>query len=315
MSGNGLPGGYKRATSLNDKPAYAYPENCGDFDSPAWICFGIYDKQLSRRGSLVTTLGLYMPESATMPSTVSWENERIGYKTRGLANAAHKTISESGGIKNYLNNLHGGTNSLTDVLQAKTAEMATQIMGEGGGQDGAKDIASGVAGNFAIEGGARILSGALGTQDGGNLSQDQALGITIGSIRNPYLTALFRGVDFRTFEFSFNFFPHNENECNTIRDMIKILRMASLPQYQSFGTAGDMLLDYPMEFDISYKWGASDNNYIHRFKPAVLVGLDTDYTGYGSWVSMRNGMPASIKLNLRFTELEIVTRRDVHIGY
>lgn len=298
------------------KPAYAYPSHCGSEDAPAWICFGVYDKNITSRGNLLTTIGLMMPEKASMPSTVSWENESIGFRTNAMMGALSTAIDRVGGADAIMASMEGGYSSFNRMASGINAELSTAMKSSIPTDGGGIEISSGLA-DAAASYGVDKMVGMLPirNQDGGSFSTNQTLGMTTGTIRNPYLTAMFRGVDFRSFEFSFNFFPHNEDECNTIHDIIKILRMAHLPDYYHGGGQGSYLFKYPLEFDIVYKWGADDNPYIHKFKPSVLTAIETNFTGYGTWVSMRNGMPASITLDLRFTELDIVTRTDVDEGF
>ena len=140
-------------------------------------------------------------------------------------------------------------------------------------------------------------------------------GIVTGSIPNPYMTMMFKGVNFRTFEFTFKLYPHNTKERDSIHKIIKYLRGAALPPGGGKGMSPAML-GYPKEFDIEYwfvdKDGASKpNKYLNKFKRSVIVGIETNYTGAGQFAQMRDGFPTEITLNLRFTELSIVLRDDV----
>jgi hypothetical protein len=157
------------------------------------------------------------------------------------------------------------------------------------------------------------IASSIAQKMGSSASAETLMGATLQKIPNPYLTMLFRGVDFRTFEFTFKLYPHSQQDTITIRDMIKSLRMASLPPGK--GGSGDYLLGYPNEFTIEYHYGDIINPWLNKFKRCVLVGIDTDYTGSGMWSMTRDGFPAEITLNLRFTEIEIVLRDDVNEGY
>ena len=147
---------------------------------------------------------------------------------------------------------------------------------------------------------------------GGTASSDAILGATTGQVRNPYLTALFKGVDFRTFEMSFKFCPYKEKDCETIDNIIKQFRGAALPPGSS--ATQSAFLGYPNEFEIRYIWKGKENKFLHKFKRCVLTGIDVDYTGMGLWAAMRNGFPAESNIVLRFSEIEIVLRDDVQKG-
>lgn len=145
---------------------------------------------------------------------------------------------------------------------------------------------------------------------GGNVSADTLLGAS-GKVKNPFLIALFKGVDFRTFEMEFKFVPFSESDCNSIQNIIKTLRASSLPD----NSQGDTILGYPKEFEIRYIWKGQENRYLNKFKRCVLTGIDVNYTGMGQWAVMRNGFPAEIFLTLRFSEIEILLRKDIEEGY
>lgn len=149
---------------------------------------------------------------------------------------------------------------------------------------------------------------------GSSASTETLMGVTKQKIPNPYLTMLFRGVDFRTFEFSFKLYPHSQADTGTISGMLKELRKASLPPGSGAG-GGPSILGYPNEFEIQYLYDGNVNPWLNKFKRCVLVAIDTDYTGSGMWSMTRDGFPAEINLNLRFTEIEIVLRDDVQDGF
>ena len=147
---------------------------------------------------------------------------------------------------------------------------------------------------------------------GGRASADQLQGALSGKIRNPYLTMLFRGVDFRTFEMTFKFYPPSEQDCSTIDNIIREFKGSSVPEGAS--SEQTAFMGYPREFEIQYIWNGKENKYLHKFKRCVLTACESDYTGAGQWAAMRNGFPAETTLTLRFTETEIVLRDDIMKG-
>lgn len=275
----------------------AYPPSLGSESCPAWIKFTIYGRKLAARTNQIKTIGLYMPENASMPSTASWENEKVGMRGHGVLNAintmAQKYESSSG--KSFANELTIG--NIND-------ELIKSVVGEMG--SAAVDMGT----NVAQQGAAGLLNKAINAATGREGTLASNLSMAVGAVPNPFLTAVYRGTDFRSFSFSFNLFPHNEEECELIMQIIQSFREAALPKAQT-----NYIRSIPLEFDIAYMFGSKVNTYIHRFKPSVCTGIDLNYTGNGSWTVMRNAMPASIILNLKFSEIEIVTRGDVEKGY
>lgn len=131
-----------------------------------------------------------------------------------------------------------------------------------------------------------------------------------GMLLNPYLAQLFRGVDFRNFQYAFRFVPYSLSDCETIKEIHTIFRKWALPSGPA-GGGGSPYLNYPGEVDIQYQFQDGENEYIHRFKRSVITSIDIDYTGAGMWTMMRNGFPTETVMNISLSEIEIVVREDV----
>lgn len=131
-----------------------------------------------------------------------------------------------------------------------------------------------------------------------------------GMLLNPYLSQIFRGVDFRNFQYTFRFVPYNLADCDLIKEIITIFRKWALPSGPA-GGGQSFYLNYPGEVDIQYQFQDNENDYIHRFKRSVITGIDIDYTGAGMWTMMRNGFPTETVMNVKLSEIQIVVREDV----
>lgn len=251
-----------------------YPYNLRDVEShPAWIQFNWFDRKSPRDRAPKDTIQLYMPEQASQPATVNWETERFGLIGHTVATAA-RTGMDQGRVDAAVNSAMSNVDGMADVAATRALAKGTSRL-------------------------ASIL--------GGQVTEEGLIGEVTGKIPNPYLTYIFRGVDFRTFTFVFKFYPYREQDCEVIDEIIRIMRANSLPHYKS----GDAFLGYPCECDISYKWRGKDNIWLHKFKPAVCTGIDVDYTSQGMFSVMRNGFPSEITMSTKWSEIEIVTREDV----
>ena len=255
-----------------------YPPNLADHNAhPAWIQFSFFNRKSLKKSTDDDVIQLYMPETASSPNTVSWDAEKFGIVGSAVAGAYNSAAS--------------GLPSAGEVVAGVSAK---------GMQIGQAAVAIGQA---------KLLS-AVAQKFGGHVSAEGLMGATQGRIMNPYLTMVFRGVDFRSFACNFSFFPFKESDCETIHDIITSFRANSLPDLQD----NDAFMGYPKEVEIAYKWKSDDNKWLHKFKRCVLTSVDTDYTPDGMFSVMRNGMPACIKVNLQFKEIEIVMRKDVLEG-
>jgi hypothetical protein len=142
---------------------------------------------------------------------------------------------------------------------------------------------------------------------GSSVSAESIAGASVKQLANPYLTMVFRGVDFRKFSFQFKFSPFTPNDAQVIFNIMQSFRKNSLPTHSS----QNAFLGYPSECEIQYLWQGSPNNWLNRFKRSVCTKVDINYTAQGLFAAMRDGFPASVIMNVEFTELDIVTADDI----
>ena len=173
----------------------------------------------------------------------------------------------------------------------------------------AGDIAS-----RAAQGGAANLASAVISKMGGQVTAEGIMGETTGKIPNPYVTMVFKGIDFRKFQMEFKFAPFTESDCDIIDAIIKAFRSNSLSP-GSGANKGPAFLGYPQEVEIKYLWMGEDNKWLHKFKRSVITHVDVNYAAAGVFSTQRNGFPSNIIVNLSFSEVEIVLRDDVAQGY
>lgn len=260
-----------------------YPRDLGNPDRfPAWINFSFFKRHNVEKREATDKIDLYMPESVENPSTVRWSTEDFGFVGNKIASAA-QSVSNSG----------------FDGITMDSIKRAS--------------------GDAAWLASARALSGAGSAAAallGGDVTAEGLMGEVAGKIPNPYLTMVFKGVDFRSFAFVFKFFPFSEEDCDRIYKIINTFRKNVLPGKGDNGA----FLTYPMECDISYKWGGASsgdgggqfgNKWLHKFKPAYCTAFDVNYTNTGMFSVMRNGFPSEISVAMKWSERELVTAEDI----
>jgi hypothetical protein len=143
---------------------------------------------------------------------------------------------------------------------------------------------------------------------GSTVSGEDVVSASVGQLMNPYLTMVFRGVDFRKFSFQFKFSPFTPQDAQTIFNIMQSFRANSLPLHSPSAA----FLGYPSECEIQYLWQGKPNQWLNRFKRSVCTKVDINYTAQGLFAAMRDGFPASVVMNVDFTELDIVTADDIN---
>lgn len=252
-----------------------FPKNLVNSElNPAFINFQYYSTKLGIPIP-TTNIALAMPEDISQPSTISWDNEKFGMAGEGIKQAMKHGLAGEGVDSQTIE-------SMTGALEARVKNAAIF--------------------NIAKTAGEAFGSGA---------SAEGMMGAVSGKIANPYVTAIFRGVNFRNFDFVFRFTPLSQEDCVLIEQIISTMRAMALPDYTMNGS----YLAYPYECRIDYFWKGRRNKWLNRFKRSACTKIDVNYTGTGSFSAMRNGFPTQIVLTTSWTELDIVVRGDIKDGY
>jgi hypothetical protein len=198
------------------------------------------------------------------------------------------------------------------------AQYDSQTMGTVGAS-----MTNGVSGSFAdlkdIGAGGNLGQSALSelVQTGGNLLGGGAGDVINQAVFNRAANAakylLFKGIEFRKFQFQYNFVPQNKQESINLEEIVQIFRQAMLPDIVSVG-----FYDIPQSFQIQYILKDSTGkkvNELHKFKPSNLEECNVSYGANGRFTLTKDGYPANIQLSLTFSENEQVTRKDIPKGY
>ena len=137
------------------------------------------------------------------------------------------------------------------------------------------------------------------------------LSAATGLATNPRKEQVFKGVDFRTFQFDYQFFPRSMEEADNV---MKIINQFKFHMHPEFKDANNFLYIYPSEFDISYFQGGKENLNIHRHTSCVLTEMNVNYTPNGTFTTFPNGMPTQINVTMNFRELGLLTKQKVRDG-
>lgn len=135
---------------------------------------------------------------------------------------------------------------------------------------------------------------ALKTILGGNISD--AISAQYGIASNQFLTVMLKGPQYKKHEFSWKLSPRNEQESESIRNIILTLNNAIAP-----GLAGPVFT-FPKVFEIKFN---PNENLLYKFKPAVVESMSVNYAPSGAPAFYRRtNAPDSVEIRLQFLELE-----------
>ena len=179
----------------------------------------------------------------------------------------------------------------TDVLAEGATDLIKGITEGGGGG------VSGLVKTLADGGSAAIQSAALQNVPGGDAVQAMA-----GVAPNPKKEQIFKNMDFRTFQYDYQFFPRSMEESANIRNIINTFRYHMHPEFKD---DDGFLYIYPGEFEIYYYMGDSENPFVHKHTSAVLKEVNVNYTPQGQFTSFDNGAPTQINMTLSLSLIHI----------
>lgn len=138
-----------------------------------------------------------------------------------------------------------------------------------------------------------------------------AASAALGLAANPKKEQIFKGVDFRTFTFEYQFFPRNVDEA---RNVLRIIEEFKYHMHPEFADTYNFVYVYPSEFDIAYFANGKENPNLHRHTSCVLTSMNINYTPNGMYTTFDNGMPTQINMSLEFRELALLTKDKVKNG-
>jgi hypothetical protein len=156
------------------------------------------------------------------------------------------------------------------------------------------------------------LAGAIGT----NLALSKgpfaaANSVATGLAANPKKEQVFSGVDFRTFQVEYQFFPRSVTEAANVQRIIKEFKYHMHPEFKD---ANNFVYIYPSEFDIFYYQNGRENLNLHRHTSCVLTEMSINYTPNGAFTTFANGMPTQINVQMSFRELALLTKDKILDG-
>ena len=143
-------------------------------------------------------------------------------------------------------------------------------------------------GETAVTMGGRLITegmkkAAIGTIDAfTGASTEGAINKVFGQTLNPFIEVTFNNMGVRSFEYTFNFRPKNEDETKDVKAIIQLFRFHMVPELKG---SNHRYMTLPSTFDIHYMYqsneASSENNFYSKIATCVLKGCDVNYTPNG----------------------------------
>ena len=153
-----------------------------------------------------------------------------------------------------------------------------------------------------------------------NVSAESLLTRTSGQVLNPNMELLFKGVQLRSFNFTFNMAPREQREAIEVKNIIRTFKK-SMAARNSSGAGAGLFISSPNIFQLEYRSGNSKHPFLNTFKPCALRSMNVDYSASGVYSTYEDATPVHMKLTLSFQELNPVylsdynDLTDIGVGY
>jgi len=130
-----------------------------------------------------------------------------------------------------------------------------------------------------------------------------------GIVNNPLPTVFFKGMDLRSFTWTWKLVPKSSGDASAIKNILKTLRKNVLPEKLDGATT---YLKYPNMVlpNVLEGGGAADLDLYGKFKKSSVKELLINYTAEGTSAYFVDGHPVAINLQITFQEIEAYTKED-----
>lgn len=146
---------------------------------------------------------------------------------------------------------------------------------------------------------------------GANVDIQDLISRTQGIVLNPNLELLFKSVQLRQFNYSFNFTPRSRAESNTVKAIIRTFkRRMSSKSTTSADSGRGLFIGAPDVFQLTFMKGREKHPFLNDHKICALTNMSTNYTGTGAYATYEDATPVQINMSLSFNELSPVYFED-----
>ena len=239
--------------------------------------------KLSDKSITTAAIAIYMPNSIKASYQQSYEED-----TAGIA-------GDLEGIKGSIDRLSA---SAGGPPGASTNMSAAQI----------KAALSGASG-MAIRQGKKLVGELVSMAGAGD--PVRFLQKRSGNALNPRNEQFYDSPEFRSFSYTFDFWPRNMKEAKAVQDIITIFKYNSSPGKK--GEAG-AIFELPNYFRISYMNRGEVNSNLNLISACYCQSVDVDYAPDGEPRFFDDGQPVHTRLSVSFIEDRILTKDDIIQG-
>ena len=307
-----------------------YPQETTNLGDGHYVIFDVIENKKTYYGSSGLTPGDRM-NSKTYPNSLgqvgeaklnAFKSKRLSkLKEQGFAKGDEKILRNQASGINSMKNLQTHTRISDSIIlytppavkfdyKVGYEQIDTGIVGTMAGFFDGKDFLATAGASFEsfVE---TVTKSALEIAlPGLGAAVDKGRGVS----QNPNAEMVFKSVPFRSFSFPYEFAPKNEKEKDEVQRIVEIFKFHMMPEKRSAG-----YLTAPSQFQITYMYRDGANMYIPKVARCALTDLNIDYSPEGVFTTFKGddkgAAPVLTKMDLTFSEMEIMTKETIAIGH
>ena len=131
---------------------------------------------------------------------------------------------------------------------------------------------------------------------------------------NPQKEVMFEGIQFRSFDMTFQFRPNSINESEEINNIIWAFKTAMLPdtyQLRADQVGAEISENYfNLPNNIEIEWVGSIKERVDGFLPSFITNVSVQYNGGNKMETFKDGMPLVIDMSISFIENVLMTQEN-----
>lgn len=123
---------------------------------------------------------------------------------------------------------------------------------------------------------------------------------------NPQIEMVYKQTRNRSFIFDFRLQSRSSLESRNIKNIIREFKRYSAPSLA--GQTDASYFTIPAQFDIQFMFKNEENRFIGKISTCALENIDVNYSSAGPFATFDDGAPVEIALQLRFIEVDTITK-------
>ena len=247
-----------------------------------------------------------MPENISDTNSVSWESDNLDSLSAKALNTGMAAVNASNleASKKRLQEQGKATNGFAIAAEAIKGGLGAGAEGFSDAVDALQDPQA----KAALK--AKFVADAVNVF-GANVNAGNLLSRTTGQVLNPNMELLFKGVNLRSFNYSFSLTPRDRSEAQQVKAIINTFkRRMAAKKNATGGNAEGVFIKAPDIFRIKFMSGGDEHPFLYKLKPCALKNMNVTYTDGTPYMTYSDATPVKMRMNLAFQEMEPVYSED-----